>query len=119
MVCVGNHDQVEVLVRLDQRIHDEQRVVHRHVVVHRAVREQEMAFQICSEVLIGLHVVVALAIGANHLQATVLFIPVVFILAVIVIAALCYTHLEEIRKVKHRGDRCIAATGVSPDAHAR
>jgi hypothetical protein len=42
---VRNHQQVEILVRLDQRIHHQQRVVRRHVVVHRSMRQQQMPFR--------------------------------------------------------------------------
>ena len=70
---VRNHQQVEVLVRLDQRVDDEERVVRRHVVVHRAVREQQVPLQVLRERLVGFDVVVVGAVGIADEQALVAF----------------------------------------------
>ena len=58
MPLIGKHQQIEILVRLDQRVDDQQRVVRRHVVVHRAVRQQQMSLQVLCQVLICLVVIV-------------------------------------------------------------
>src|SRR5262245_56426132 len=39
VAAIGQHDQIEVLVSLDQFIDHEQRAVRGHVAVHRSVRE--------------------------------------------------------------------------------
>src|SRR5437870_6374778 len=40
MPLVWQHEQIKVLVCLDERVHDQQRVIRRHVIVQRAMREQ-------------------------------------------------------------------------------
>ena len=52
MRLVWQHEQVEILVRLDQCIDDERGVVRRHVVVERAVREEQLALQVLGERLV-------------------------------------------------------------------
>ena len=47
VTAVREHDEIEVLIGLDQRIHNEERVVWRDVAVHGAMGEEELTFQIC------------------------------------------------------------------------
>ena len=61
--AVGKQDQIEILVRLDQLVDDEKRVVRRNVVVHGAVREEQLPLQVLREVLVGLGVVAVGAVG--------------------------------------------------------
>ena len=57
-MLVGQQEQVEILVGFDKGVDQQQRVVRRHVVVHGAVGEEQVALEIFREVLIGLIVVV-------------------------------------------------------------
>ena len=54
MTLLRQDDEVEVLVGLDQGVHHEIRVVDRHIVIHRAVGEQQLPFQIGRNELVGL-----------------------------------------------------------------
>jgi len=63
VAAIGEHDQVEVFVGLDQFVDYEKSVVRRDIIVHGAVREQQMALQILRDVLVGLIVVVGAAGG--------------------------------------------------------
>ena len=49
MGAVRKQNKIEVLVRLDQLVDNEQRVVRRYVIVHGAVREQQLPFEIFRE----------------------------------------------------------------------
>ncbi len=118
MSAIGQHQQVEILVRLDQLVDDEQRVVGRNVGVHRAVREEQLAFQILRDELIGLVVVVRGAIRTALEQPLPLFRPVVLVHAVVVIAGLGDPDLEEIREAEHRGRSRVAAAGMAVDSSA-
>src|SRR6185312_3788503 len=119
MPCIRNGDHVEILVRLDQRLYHEQGALRRYVVVHRAVGEHEMALELRREQLIRLIVVVGLAILVLDQQPLVHLAPVVLVVAIIVVAALGPTDLEEPRITEHRVRGRIAPAGMSPDADAR
>ena len=86
MSLIRQHQQIEVLVCLDERIDDQQRVVWRHVIIESTVRQQQVSFKILRHVLISLIVVVGLAAGVAHQQALIPFAPVVFIFAIVMIA---------------------------------
>ena len=45
MRLIGQHEQIEIPVRLDERVDDEQCVVRRDVVVQGAVREQQLSLR--------------------------------------------------------------------------
>ena len=115
MRLVRQHEQVEVLVRLDQRIDDERGVVGRHVVIQRAVREQQLALQVLCECLVRLRRVVVRC-AVLHEQALIALAPVVLVHPVVVVAGLGDADLEEIRVPEHRVSRGEAAAGVAPDA---
>src|SRR5580700_7379556 len=115
-MLVGEQEEIEILVGLDEGVHDEESVVGRDVVVHGAVGEQEMALQVFCEVLIGLVVIVGGAVGIFHEQALVAFSPIVFILAIIVVAGFGNSHLEEIGITKHGVGCGIAAAGMAIDS---
>ena len=85
MPLVWQHEQIEVLVCLDERVHDQQRVIRRHVIVHRTVREQQVTFQVLRQTLICLIVVVGRAVGFARQQPLIPLAPVVLVLAVVVI----------------------------------
>ena len=46
VTLVGEQQQIEVFVGLDEFIDHEQRIVGRNVVVHRAVGEQQVSFKV-------------------------------------------------------------------------
>jgi hypothetical protein len=98
---VRDHQQVEVLVRLDQRIDDELRVPRRHVVVQRPMRQQQLSFQVLRLELIRLHGIVVGAVRIPDEQALVPFAPVVLVVALVVVSRLGNADLEEVRVSKH------------------
>src|SRR5580698_8060894 len=77
-----------------------------------------MSLQIFGEVLVGLRVVVAGSVCVLCFQASPLLGPVVFVIALVVIAALCDADLEEVGIMKHRGGGGVASARVSVDSHA-
>ena len=77
-----------------------------------------MAFEVFGDVLVGLGVVVALAVGTRGEQAGPLLRPVVFVVALIVIAALGDAYLEEVGIVEHGCAGGVASAGVAKDAGA-
>ena len=85
MSLVRQHEQVEVLVRLDQSVDHQQRVVWRHVIIHRAVRQQQMPFQVLRDILICLIVVIRLAITILSQQALIPLAPIVFVFTIVVV----------------------------------
>ena len=115
VVRVRIEDEIEVLVRLNQCVDQKQGGVQWNVIIHRSVREQQMALQVLCVVLIRLRVVVGAAVRLDDLQTAPLLCPVVFVLALIVVAGLGDADLEEVGIAKHRGRRRIAAAGVAPD----
>src|ERR1700735_783950 len=117
-MLVGKQEEIEILVGFDERVDDKEGVVGRDVVVHGAVGKQEVAFQIFGHVLIGLVVVVGGAVRIFHEQALVAFAPVVFILAIIVVARLGNSHLEKIGITKHGVGSGVAAAGMAVDSSA-
>ena len=58
MPAIGQQEQVEILVGLYERVHDQQGVIGRHVVIKGAVRQQQMSLQVFGNVLVGLIVVI-------------------------------------------------------------
>ena len=44
VTAIRKQDEIEILVGLDERIHHEQCIIRRHVTVHSAVGEEELAF---------------------------------------------------------------------------
>src|SRR5207244_10939598 len=85
MPAIRQQEQVKILVRFDERVNHEQRVVRWHVVVQRSVRQQQVALQILGDVLIGLVVVVRGSVRLPLEQPLIPFTPVVFVFAVVVI----------------------------------
>ena len=61
VVLIRQQQQLEVLVGLDQRVRDEQRLKGRHVGVHRAMREQQVPFQVLRKILVRLEFMLMLA----------------------------------------------------------
>ena len=118
MTLVRQHEQIEILVRLDQRVNHQQRIVRRHVGIHRTVREEQVSLQVLRVRLVRLIVVVAGAVGLFLQQPLPLFAPIVFVLPVVVIAGLRNPDLEEIRIAEHRVGGRIAAARVAIDAGA-
>jgi hypothetical protein len=88
VTAVRQHQQIEVLVRFDQLVHDQERVVRRNVRVHRAVREQQLSFQVLCHELIRLIVVVGRAVRIRAQQPLPLLGPVVLVDAIVVVAGL-------------------------------
>src|ERR1700733_12046831 len=77
-----------------------------------------MALEVLGDVLVGLGVVVALAVGAGGEQARPLLGPVIFVVALVVIAAFSDAHLEEVGIVEHGCAGGVASAGVAEDAGA-
>src|ERR1700734_249076 len=75
-----------------------------------------MALEVFGDVLVGLGVVIALAVGVGGEQAGPFFCPVVFVVALVVIAALGDAHLEEVGIVEHSRPGGVASAGVAKDA---
>ena len=109
MATIRQQQQIEVLVRLDQRVDDEQCVVRRHIGVQRAVREQQLALQVPCHELVRLVVVVGRAVRVRLQQPLPLLAPVVFVAAIVVIAGFGDTDLEEIGVAEHRARGRVAA----------
>src|SRR6185312_600578 len=107
---------VEVLVRLDERIHYEHRVGRWNVVVHRSVREQQMSLEVLRHTLVRFLSVVIGTVGVLHQQALITLTPIVFVITLVVIARLGDPDLEEIRIAEHRVGSGEAATRVSVDS---
>src|SRR6267142_4049489 len=118
MVSVRQQQQIKILVRFDELTDDEQRVVRGNVVVHRAMREQQLALEILREILVRLIVVVRLAIGCAPEQSLPFLAPIIFIIAVVVVSGFGDAHLEEIRIPEHRIGSRVAAAGVSINSGA-
>src|ERR1700683_581872 len=118
VMLVGEEEEIEILVGFDECVDDQESVVGRDVVIHGAVGEKEVALQIFGEALVGLVVVVGGAIGIFYQQTLVAFAPVIFVLAIVVVAGFGDSHLDEIGVAKHGGGRGIAATGMAVDAGA-
>src|SRR5690606_29701919 len=115
MPCVREDQQVEVLVRLDQCVDDQVRVVRRDVVVHAAMGEEELAAEVGGVRLVrDLLVVVARALSDE--QAVVALAPVVLVVPVVVVPGLRDADLEEVGVAEHRGRGREPAAGVAPDA---
>ncbi len=117
MARIGDHQHVEVLVGLDQRLGHQQRQVRRHVIVQGAVDQHQVALEVAGQGLVGLAVVVALAVLFDQF-ALVALGPVILVAAVVVVAAFRPGHLEELRIAQDGRGGGIAAAGVAPDAGA-
>ena len=109
VVRVRDHQQIEILVRLDQRVGDEHRLIRRHVGVHRAVGEQQVALQVLREVLIRFGVVAVGAVGVLDDESLIALAPVVLVLALIVVA-----RLRRCPTLKKSGKRNIAVVVANP-----
>src|SRR5258706_8071977 len=59
--AIRKQQQIEILIVFDQLVHHQQRVVRGHVVIGRAVRQQQLALEVLGEVLIRLAVVIVTA----------------------------------------------------------
>jgi len=118
VVLVREHQEIEILVRLDQRAGHHQRLVGRHVGVHRAVRQEQAALQILRVELVRLGLVTVRAVGIAHDQALVALAPVVLVQPLVVVPRLGDARLEEVGEAEHRGGRGEAAARVPPDARA-
>src|SRR6266508_1275319 len=114
VTLIWEHQEVEVLVRLDQRIGQEHRVRWRHMVVHATMCEQQLAVQIPGVRLVRFSSVVVRGI-LSHQQPLVALAPVVFIIAVVMIAGFRYADVEEIAELEHRRRSGEPAAGMSPD----
>ena len=77
MTLIRQHQQIEILVRLHQRVDHQQSVVGRHIVIHCSVRQQQMPFQVLREILVRLIVVVRRAAGFAFEQPLIPLAPVV------------------------------------------
>src|SRR5699024_117552 len=116
VVLVGQDKHVEILVGLDQRIGYKQGFAMRHVVVHGTVHQHQVTLEVLGNQLVGLIVVIGAAVLVRDQQALVLLAPVVFVAAVVVIAAFGPTDLEEIRVAEHGIGGGVAAAGMTPHA---
>ena len=116
----GQHEHVEALVRLDQRIGQAIRVRRVHVVVDVAGDQHQVALQVLRQLRVLLDVVLEgdLAVLLDFLDAVVLLAPAVVVDVVLVVARLGPCHLEEVRIDEHRRRGHEAAAGVAPDADA-
>jgi len=85
VTCVRQHDQIEILPRLYERVDHHLGVLHRHVVIHLTVHQHELPLQILRVRLVRLgRIVVG---GAVLREETLIALaPVVFVVAVVVIA---------------------------------
>ena len=117
MSDIRNDQKIKVLVRLDQRLNDQQGIVHRHIVVHRSMGQQQLPLQVFHVVLVGLAIIVRAPIGVLHLKTSPFLCPIVLVIPLIMIAALCNPHLEKFRIVEHRRGRSIATARVPIDPH--
>src|SRR5215208_5574613 len=115
---IGKQQKIEVLVRPDQLVDDEQRVVGRDVVVHRAVRQKQLSLEILCHGLSRLWRVIVAAIGGAHQQPLITLAPVVLILALIVITCFGDSDPEEVRILKHCRSGGESSTGVTVDSGA-
>src|SRR6267142_1589314 len=118
MVSVRQQQQIKILVRFDELTDDEQRVVRGNVVVHRAMREQQLALEILREILVRLIVVVRLAIGCAPEQSLPFLAPIVFVIAIVVVTGFGDADLEEIRIPEHGIRRSVTTAGVSINSGA-
>ena len=80
--------------------------------------QQQVALQIPGYQLVGLIVIIRGAAGLGFQQALPFLGPIVFIFAIVVVAGLGDTDLEEIGVVEHGAGSGIAAAGVAVDAGA-
>src|ERR1039458_3323608 len=108
VIAVGQQQQIEILVRLDQLVDHQQRIVGRHVAVHGAVGQQQVALQIPGRQLVGLIVVAGGAVGIGLEQALPFLGPIVLIFAIVVVARLGDPHFEKIGVVEHGAGSGIA-----------
>src|SRR5207244_11896201 len=46
VVAIGEHDQIEVLVGLDQFVHNERGVIRRDIGIHRSMRQEQLPFEV-------------------------------------------------------------------------
>ena len=116
MVGVGDEEQIEVLIGLDEGVDHEQGVRGRDVVVHGSMRQEQVALEVLGGLLVGLARVIAGAVRILDQQACPLLGPVVFVDAIIVVAAFSDADLEEVGVVEHGGDGRVASSGVAEDA---
>src|SRR5271167_79982 len=100
-MLVGQEQQIKILVGLDEFVHHKQRVVRRHVVVQRPVRKQQMSLQVFCKVLIGLVIIVGSPVGVFYQQSLIPFAPVIFVLAIVMVAGFRDSHFEKIGIAKH------------------
>ena len=83
---VGQHDEIEIFVGFDQLINYKQCVVRGNIVIHRSVGQKQMPLQVLGDVLVRLVVIVTGSIRLLLQQSDVAFRPIVFVLAIVMIA---------------------------------
>ena len=117
--CVGDDQEIEILVGVHQGFDYKECVGHWHVVIHGAVHEEEVAFEVFGGELVGLIVIVGGPVGVADEETLPLLAPVILVEAVIVIAAFADADFEEVGEVEHGGCSSGASAGVAIDADAR
>src|SRR6202030_4871414 len=105
--------EVKILIGFDQLIHNKQRVVRRHIIIQRSMRQQQMALQVFGKVLIGLVIVIGGAVGILDEQSLIPLAPIVLVLAIVVIAGLRYPHFKKIGVAEHGVSRRVASAGMA------
>ena len=118
VIAIRQQEQIEILIGFDQFVHYQQRVIRRHVVIQRAVRQQQMSLQVLGEQLVRLVVVIRGAVRIGFQQPLPLLGPIVFVFTIVVVTGLGDSHLEEIGVVEHRPRRRISSARVPVDARA-
>ena len=112
----GKITRAEIFIRLFQRIDQQHGGRYRHIVVQHAVGQHQLPLQIRGVARVRLRIVVGGSVGFRLQQPDPLLIPVVLIIPVLVVAALCDADLDEVRVAEHRSHRSIAAARVPPHA---
>ncbi len=116
MAAVRHHDEVEVFIRLDERVGHQHRVRGRHVAVHRAVRDEQLALEIVCQQVVCLIVVVRGSVWVHFQQSLPLLSPIVLVVAVVVVARLRHRNVVEVW-IAHDGvRRGVTPAGVTVDA---
>ena len=110
-VVVGarQDQEVELLVFQNQRVDQPDGLAHGHVVVHRAVHDEQLALQVLRQrAVVVVHILVVEAVIALR--------PGVVVHALVVIARGGHAHLVHARILQHGAGGGAAAAGVAPDA---
>ena len=94
MPRVWEQQEIEVFLGLDQRLHNQQRILWMNIVVHQSVGQEKFPFESIGKQLIRLTIVISYLLGAGARlfdqrrlkQSLPLLAPVVLIIAIVVIA---------------------------------